>query len=463
MVSTKLILSWISATEKSAEFKEASLSISEIQSKLASQEDEYVSWNSFLQWIVKLRKLKLTQAQWEEIGEKSLSLSHFDYIKDLSKMVGGIELTYWTVIHWVLPVQVPMIRVESYKQNKDGSIEFELCFHPEAEPLNEVFYASAGALRFLPQVCFGESNSNIEMLIQSRSAKIKIITNQKHTLIDRVKKTISNIIPMKALTKEFNNLQKQTLAYYSNSIEKEKRLKIMDQMLSATSKLSTLGEATASIIHDINNPLATAHLLIESVSVNLEKNDLEQAKLQIEKVKRALSRITKTVKTIQGFLHQQKKEVYTEVTLLSIVDESIAMVDQKLKKSNATLQIDIEAKLKITCDSSQLIHLMVNQLSNALDAIEALPEKWIRIETKDSGDVITIRVIDSGLGIPEEIRERILEPFFTTKDKYKGTGLGLSINKRIAESFGGKLYVDATNSNTCFVIELPKQPVLQQG
>ena len=97
----------------------------------------------------------------------------------------------------------------------------------------------------------------------------------------------------------------------------------------------------------------------------------------------------------------------------------------------------------------------MNLINNSIDALENLSKKWIRIEFKLIQNHILISVIDSGIGLPSEIKDKIMNPFFTTKEVGKGTGLGLFISWSLIESNGGKLYLDPQNKNTCFVIDLP--------
>ena len=97
-----------------------------------------------------------------------------------------------------------------------------------------------------------------------------------------------------------------------------------------------------------------------------------------------------------------------------------------------------------------------DRLNNSLDALFILPEKWVKIRVESKKDLVIIHVIDSGLGIKEEIAEQMMIPFFTTKEIGKGTGLGLSISKGIVEAHNGKFYYQRENGHTSFVIELKK-------
>ena len=104
--------------------------------------------------------------------------------------------------------------------------------------------------------------------------------------------------------------------------------------------------------------------------------------------------------------------------------------------------------------------MFINLINNATDAIEHLEKKWIKVKVlygnEIAKDKIIFKVIDSGAGIPIEIREKIHIPFFSTKAIGKGSGLGLSICDGIVQRHNGKFYVDEKAENTTFVIELPQ-------
>jgi signal transduction histidine kinase len=95
-------------------------------------------------------------------------------------------------------------------------------------------------------------------------------------------------------------------------------------------------------------------------------------------------------------------------------------------------------------------------VNNAFDAVQPLTSKWIRVEVSTDADSLSIAVIDSGRGIPREIAERAMQPFFTTKPVGKGTGLGLSISNAIAEAHHGRVWIDSRGPNTCIVLSVPR-------
>jgi signal transduction histidine kinase len=142
-----------------------------------------------------------------------------------------------------------------------------------------------------------------------------------------------------------------------------------------------------------------------------------------------------------------------------MVDDSTALCSQKFAFFEIDLQVVSEIDMEIPCHPVAIGQVLLNILNNAFHEIckEGRDEKWIRVTLKERSDFIEIAISDSGGGIPEAIRDKIFQPFFTSKDVGEGTGLGLSLSKGIIESHRGKLFLDTKRSHTTFIIELPKE------
>src|SRR6185312_3312229 len=113
------------------------------------------------------------------------------------------------------------------------------------------------------------------------------------------------------------------------------------------------------------------------------------------------------------------------------------------------------ADLRIHARPSQISQVLLNLLNNGLDAIRTMTQPWIEIAVVKCEDLVEISVTDSGHGIPNHIANRMMEPFFTTKEVGSGTGLGLAISRGIIEDHHGKFYYDQESANTRFVVALP--------
>lgn len=125
---------------------------------------------------------------------------------------------------------------------------------------------------------------------------------------------------------------------------------------------------------------------------------------------------------------------------------------------------EVREGLEVECRPTQISQVILNLLNNAHDAIGSLEEKWVMVSVTEIENDIEIRVTDSGSGIPEHVRMKIMEPFFTTKPVGKGTGLGLSVSLGILKAHRGSLVVDTESKNTCFVLRFPRlQPMKEEN
>jgi PAS domain S-box-containing protein len=230
------------------------------------------------------------------------------------------------------------------------------------------------------------------------------------------------------------------------------------QMISS-SRMMSLGEMAGGIAHEINNPLAVIKGKIEQVRRKYLAGDLEGEKLllQFEKMEESVERISKIVSGLRSFSREASDESMTPTPVQKIVDDTVELCMEKFKNHGIDLKIPSNIQADLECRSSQISQILMNLLNNSLDSIESLPEKWIHIDIQESAEEISFLVTDSGHGIPSAIADKIMQPFFTTKDIGKGMGLGLSISQGIASAHQGKLIYDHHHPNTRFIITLPKR------
>ena len=224
-------------------------------------------------------------------------------------------------------------------------------------------------------------------------------------------------------------------------------------------KMATLGEMAGGIAHEVNTPLAVISLKVEGML-----DDIAEGKLSAESCKNDLylilsttDRIAKIVTGLRAFARDGTRDPMTEVAVSALFSDVSILCQNRMGLRGVKLSFLAPSDdLKVRGRPTQISQVLLNLLNNAFDATADLPERWINIESKVEGKMVKITVEDSGPGIPPQVLEKLMQPFFTTKPVGKGTGLGLSISKGIIEAHGGKLYVDTSRPNTCFAIELPK-------
>lgn len=237
----------------------------------------------------------------------------------------------------------------------------------------------------------------------------------------------------------------------------EMALEVEQKRMQASAKMISLGEMSAGIAHEINNPLSVisgnAGLVLKALTK--EPSDIRKALDGTEKIQKMAERIAKIVKSLRQFARDDQMDPMITYGLRSIIDETLDIVKNRVQKCSAEIRVNVTTDCQIWCRPVQLSQVLLNLIVNAIDAIETAEQKWVKIDLEVKNDLAYLRVIDSGPGVPPAIRDRIMNPFFTTKEVGKGTGLGLSLSKSIAEDHGGNLILESNTAHTTFLLELP--------
>lgn len=241
-------------------------------------------------------------------------------------------------------------------------------------------------------------------------------------------------------------------------IEIREKVKAQEAKSFYTSKLISLGEMAAGIAHEINNPLAIILASSDQIQRELNKpvSSEERIAMLTEKIQRTVERISLIIKSLRSLARNGERDPYVPFKLEAIIEPSLEISRQRFLEENITLDLHCPIK-DIVClgQEIQLAQVMMNLLSNAVDAaLDGPSPRWVRLEVKSNDEHVDICIQDSGPGIPNEIRHKIMDPFFTTKAINKGTGLGLSISKSIMEQHGGSLTLDETATHTTFIMRI---------
>ncbi len=246
----------------------------------------------------------------------------------------------------------------------------------------------------------------------------------------------------------------------SKRVSLEKEVEEKNLLLIHNSRLATLGEISASIAHELNNPLAIISGLSLRIKKYIDKNKLQDAQKLMgysDKILKAVDRSSKIISGLREFATNTPSEVRLEVSFQEVLNKTFDLCLAHFLNSNVDFDVsDIEDK-KIYCNPTQLSQVLLNLLNNSFDEVskDCYSEKWIKVSSFSLGDGYIIRVMDCGEGIPSEVVQKVFDPFFTTKEIDKGTGLGMSISKTIVESFDGKLQYKLIDGHTCFEIFIP--------
>jgi len=239
--------------------------------------------------------------------------------------------------------------------------------------------------------------------------------------------------------------------------EKELHLEILRY-----SRLATVGEISAQIIHNISTPLTVVFGKISILSEKLKKiqnnqaisDDIEKIKKEIESVKEETEKIINNTRKFSQIARYETREEKFKIN--DIVEKIIKLTSFIAEKEKVKVIREISDVPKVKGNPDEIEQVIMNLITNAIDAMQSSKEKILKIRTYRKGDFVVCEVQDTGPGIPENIKDKIFTPFFTTKKT--GTGIGLSSSKRIIKKYGGEiLFESEEGKGTRFFVMLPVQ------
>ncbi|MEP0365953.1 MAG: ATP-binding protein [Cyclobacteriaceae bacterium] len=238
------------------------------------------------------------------------------------------------------------------------------------------------------------------------------------------------------------------------SIEQDKR-KLQEQLQHAE-RLAFVGELSAGIAHELNEPLGKilgfSQLIKKGGELNFQQEE------DIERIIKASLYTREIIKKLMIFSRQMPQQI-VPVNINTVVSSTLYFIDIRFQNQGITITERLDPNLPlIQADSVQMSQVLVNLMTNA---IHALPDGGkVTVSTRQKGDHIILTVKDTGTGMSASVRRKIFEPFFTTKPVGQGTGLGLSVVQGILESHGGEVEVRSRiGKGTKFEIKLPVEQV----
>lgn len=314
-------------------------------------------------------------------------------------------------------------------RRKDGSefpAEVSIC---KFEERGEIFFAS------------------IIRDVSERKKAEEALVQLNHSLEERVR----------ARTVELEATNRRLHVYLTQLESRSDELRTTTQQLWQAAKLATVGELAASIAHELNNPLGTISLRIESVLARTESDDPRRAPLQI--VEQEIERMAHLVSNLLQFSRAGNEQVST-VHLDEEIRMTVELTSHHLKRRGIEVSQEFDSQLPtIFADRQKLRQVFLNLFTNAGDAMPKggkLSVRAWREVASGKQDAVVIEVADTGVGIPDELLPRVMDPFFTTKEEGKGTGLGLAICKRIVQEHKGVIQIDSkVGKGTAIRITLP--------
>jgi two-component system C4-dicarboxylate transport sensor histidine kinase DctB len=238
----------------------------------------------------------------------------------------------------------------------------------------------------------------------------------------------------------------------------EEQLRRTQSDLVQAGKLAALGQMSAALSHEFNQPLAALAVYADTAATYLDLNRTTEARENVSRMASLVERLSTISRHLRSFARKPDEKL-RPVAVEEVVAEVMELLAARIAAAEAVIEVEVEPEAgRVIAGTVRLQQVLLNLVSNALDVVGECDDRRITIAARPLGDRrAEITVADHGPGVPAAIRERIFDPFFTTKGPSKGLGLGLSISYNIIKDFGGLLAVRAgAGGGAEFVIELDR-------
>ncbi len=229
-------------------------------------------------------------------------------------------------------------------------------------------------------------------------------------------------------------------------------------------KLAGLGQMSAALSHEFNQPLAAAKTYADSAALLLDRERYDDARGNLARISSLIDRMASISRHLRNFARKPNEKL-APVSVEEVLLDTLEIVSARLATARAEVVSDLGSPPPVVrAGSVRLQQVLVNIISNAADAVEGLDDRRIHVNARREGERVVVEVRDHGPGVQPAIAERIFDPFFTTKGVGKGLGLGLSISYNIVKDFGGNLTVsNHPEGGAVFRIELDAAAAQQEA
>lgn len=221
-------------------------------------------------------------------------------------------------------------------------------------------------------------------------------------------------------------------------------------------KLAVLGQMSAGISHELNQPLAALHTFADNAAALLARGRHDEVAENLQMISTLIDRTGRIVRQLKAFA---RKEAPTPqpVTVAAAIEHALLIVEPRRRETSARIAVaPFDPGLLVMAEAGRLEQVLVNLLRNGLDARLGDAEPALDVSVQAAAGSVRIAVRDHGPGLPDEVRRHLFEPFYTTKPGGEGLGLGLAISLAIVESYGGTLQAhNAADGGAIFVLALP--------
>jgi two-component system, NtrC family, C4-dicarboxylate transport sensor histidine kinase DctB len=258
------------------------------------------------------------------------------------------------------------------------------------------------------------------------------------------------------LQRESAALRRLNLRLQREIAEREKaqaNLRVAEQTLAQSSKLAVLGEMSASVSHELNQPLAAMKTYLAGARLLLQRRRPEEALASFQRIDHLIDRMSAIARQLKGYV-RKGTDAFQPLDMRDSIEAALAIMEPQLNAGHIRVAISLPMEpVMVRADPVRLEQIVVNLVRNAMDALRGQADAEIDLLLA-AGDTVTLTVRDNGPGIAD--LDSLFEPFYTTKPPGEGVGLGLAISTGIARDFGGRLTArNGADRGAVFELSLP--------
>ena len=256
--------------------------------------------------------------------------------------------------------------------------------------------------------------------------------------------------------------------------DRTRQLEVAHQKLLQSDRLASLGQLSATVAHEINNPISgvlNLAMLLDRIMKDdgIPRGRVAESRKYIGQIIDETTRVGRVVSDLLAFSRRSKPQ-RTNADLNAIIRSTLGILRHRLELGNIVAYLRLCGSLPpVECDGSQMQQVIMNLVMNGAEACHNKGKGTVSIETRREDDSVVLEISDTGDGIPKDVLPKIFDPFFTTKGEVKGVGLGLSVVYGIIDAHGGDIEVNSTpGEGTRFKVTIPMkkssvQPASQDG
>lgn len=246
----------------------------------------------------------------------------------------------------------------------------------------------------------------------------------------------------------------------AREVEERKRaeaeLRGAQEDLIQAAKLAALGRMSTAIVHEVSQPLAAMETTLASTALLAERGTPDDIKRTVGTARDLVRRMQRTIRHLKSFARRDRGRS-TPIDVAQVVEAAVELASHRARDQGLAIAVDSPGPLPMVLGQSVRVEQVVlNLLVNALDAVRGVPGPSVRVAVGAAEGTVTIAVHDNGTGVDDTVRDRITEPFFTTKETGEGLGLGLAISRAIVDDLGGTLgFAGNPGGGSVFTVRLP--------